>query len=165
MHNSLYKITGYDNLPDNATNYIWVRLDPYYYRNSGVRYAGSMSGTYEEHQLSGGLSYKLQTNGIRYRFSLPSNAIVFSPMEAYTYEEENGYGYYRYNRNTYYYNGKSISGSRDDIYIGFPKSQYTNKSVSFTTYLYGFYYDYDHEFDPDRTHLFIDNIYQTALHR
>ena len=162
MSNSLGKIDGYDNLPDNATNYIWVRLDPYYYSNSGVRGFVYASSTNEEIQLSGGLSLKPKKNSMRLRFSLPSNAIVYAPNESYTYEEENGVGFYRYNGEyydqcsgcqlNYYYNGEYIGGGNDNIYIGFPKSQYTNKSVSFTTYLYGLYADYYHYFDDNRTH-------------
>ena len=156
MDNGYYKIKGYDSLPSNAANYIWIRINLWGQfktgSNVGVRRFVSMTSTGEEHQLSGGISYKPYKYGKRYRFSLPSNAIVYSPYENYTYETENGVGYYRYNGGNYYYNGKSIYLGNDDIYIGLPKSQYTNKTVSITTYLYGLYADYDGYFDPDKTH-------------
>ena len=155
------KIQGYDGLPSNADQYIWVHVGlAYSPSNTGVRrftyYSNYPSDTKPSNT---GLSYQSYKYRSRYRISLPSNAIVYYNYDAFTYEVENGVGYYRYNNNEYYYNGKNI-GYGDDyynyngcrFYIGFPKSQYSNTTVSYSVDMYGIYADYSERIDESKTH-------------
>ena len=125
---SANKITSYDNFPDDAESYIWVK---YHFtdRNEG-------SSTYGYRIYS--YPYICAENRVL-KDVLPSDCVVYdSNFQKLEPDENNKYTF------TYSYNASSESNRYCNVYVGYPKSIYNeengNMNITNTVEMWGTYY-------------------------
>lgn len=133
------KISSFDNFPDNAQNYIWVKYN--FSHNIGSTYNNSV-----ENKISYPYIYTKHKTRV-FKDTFPSECIVYNEkLQKQEPDENNTYTFNAYNNNDDVSYGSYCSRY---IYVGYPKDIYNeekeNLNIQNTVELWGIYYGQNSE--------------------
>lgn len=126
------KVNGYDRLPEDAENYIWIRWHVDLYSNYGVR----------DILVTGNNGYRPATIDSKLYFvtHVPANAIVVD-SDMNVVENKNGEAKINTYTHGFYYATESLYRIQSDIIIGYPLEEYKTQKIENKIDVYGVYWD------------------------